>query len=65
MLYLVFFFLKESKPISSKYFGLFKFEKIAVNENKYARKLVFKGCAKINTRKIIDVQCAKLNPRKS
>ena len=35
-----------------KYFGLFKFEKIAVCENKHAGKLVFDRCAKINTRKI-------------
>ena len=41
-----------SKPIPLKYFGLFKFEKIAVRENKYARKLVFDRCAKINTREI-------------
>ena len=41
-----------SKPIFLKYFGLFKFEKVAVCENKYARKLVFDSCAKINTRKI-------------
>ena len=41
-----------SKPISLKYFELFKFEKIAVRENKYERKLVFDHCAKINMREI-------------
>ena len=41
-----------SKPISLKYFGLFKFGKIAVCENKFVRKLVFDHCAKINTREI-------------
>ena len=41
-----------SKSISLKYFGLFKFEQIAVRENKYVRKLVFDRCAKINTREI-------------
>ena len=48
MLYLVLFFLTKykkinetrSKPICIKYFGLFKFEKIAVREIKSARKLV-------------------------
>ena len=39
-----------SKPIFLKYFGLFKYEKIAVRENKYVRKLVFDGCAKLNPR---------------
>ena len=32
-----------------QYFDFFKFEKIPVSENKYARKLVFYLCAKINT----------------
>ena len=41
-----------SKHISLKYFGLFKFEKIGICENNYARKLVFDRCAKINTREI-------------
>ena len=41
-----------SKPISLKYFGLFKFEKIGICENKYARKLAFDRCAKVNTREI-------------
>ena len=51
MLYLVLFFLTKSQirsqisnetpmKTSLKYFGLFKFEKIAVRENKYARKLM-------------------------
>ena len=46
MLYLVLFFLTKSQninetpiKISLKYFGLFKFEKIAVRENQYVRKL--------------------------
>ena len=42
-----------SKPISLRYFALFKFEKTAVCEIKYARILVFDGCAKVNTREII------------
>ena len=41
-----------SKAISLEYFGLFKFEKRAVRENKYAQKLVFERWAKINTREI-------------
>ena len=61
MLYLVLFFLTKSKDINEtsiktyiplKYFELFKFEKIPMSENKYARKLVFDRCANINTREI-------------
>ena len=50
-----------SKPISLKYFGLFKFEKIAMRKNKYVRKLVFDGCAKIKfARKLIRIKYSYL-----
>ena len=46
MLYLVLFFLTKSQSINET-------EKITVRENKYARKLVFDDCAKINTRESV------------
>ena len=48
-------------PIPLEYSGLSKLEKTTKHEYKYARKVLFERCAKINTREIN--QCLKREPK--